>query len=621
MARTKDYEDYIEKCRRRLSGSKKWRVDNYDKTWRRLIQLYGNKQFDELTTMFQDMVSVNMTFSTVNVIYPSISVNYPKITVMPTHPEDEPSSEIVEQVVNYWWRHYKFHDQFRLALKDFVVVGHGWLKASYVYREVEADRDPQQVQQEQMQLLMQKQQAVMQNPDDEHLFPSDEEVVAQIPTTETKVAEDHPALERVSPFDILVDPDATNMSNIKWIAQRITMPLEEAKKNEAWDKQARAQLQGAVQRRSDDSDNYSARYEAMVDKEEFSVVVYEYYDMLAQEMCVVPEKGCGDKLLLSPQPFPFAFGQPFMMMRNYTVPENFYPLGDVECIESMQDELNIARSAMLSENKKHRSKYIGNKEALTTDAIASVKSSNDGEVILVERDNYDNLQTDVLVPLAQTPIQGDLYQMSQIIVDDINNISGVSEYARGTLPEGRRTATEASMIQDASNSRQADKLGIVERFISDAAQKVVQLAQQYLTTDSVVRIAGQDAAMLWMPYSWEDIQGEYDFEVEAGSTQPQNESFRRESAMQLLQTMAPFAQAGIINPFELVRYTLKNGFGIKNPEEFMMPNPLDPTGGDPNADPNAPGAEQNPAQEAQAAPPEQGGGGGQGLQQSPYGVA
>jgi hypothetical protein len=42
---------------------------------------------------------------------------------------------------------------------------------------------------------------------------------------------------------------------------------------------------------------------------------------------------------------------------------------------------------------------------------------------------------------------------------DIDSVSGVSEYQRGALPEIRRTATEAGIIQDAANARSSDKLG------------------------------------------------------------------------------------------------------------------------------------------------------------------
>ena len=70
--------------------------------------------------------------------------------------------------------------------------------------------------------------------------------------------------------------------------------------------------------------------------------------------------------------------------------------------------------------------------------------------------------SEVVVPMPQTPLSPEIYNLSSIIEQDINTVSGVSEYARGSMPEIRRTATEASIIADAQNARAADKLATIE---------------------------------------------------------------------------------------------------------------------------------------------------------------
>jgi hypothetical protein len=100
------------------------------------------------------------------------------------------------------------------------------------------------------------------------------------------------------------------------------------------------------------------------------------------------------------------------------------------------------------------------------------------------------------------------------------------------------------------------------------------------------------------PYSAADIEGEFDFEVEGGSTQPQNETFKRQQAMQLLQVLQPFVPMGVINVQELLAQVLRDGFGMKNPEKLILePQPqvdpatgqaTDPVTGQPVQDPNAP---------------------------------
>jgi hypothetical protein len=129
------------------------------------------------------------------------------------------------------------------------------------------------------------------------------------------------------------------------------------------------------------------------------------------------------------------------------------------------------------------------------------------------------------------------------------------------------------MIQDGANARSADKLAKVELAVGEVAQRCVQLCQEFLSTDQVAKIVGPDGSLMWVPFNQDTVQGEFDFVVEAGSTQPQNESFRRQSAMQLLDAMAPFISAGVVDPSKLAEHVLRNGFGIKDPGSFLMPPP------------------------------------------------
>ena len=126
-----DYIDKVDKC-------ENWRdQESFERTWRRLIDLYRGKHWPSTTSAKQDLIAVNLAFSTVNVIAPSVAVNYPKIVVQATDPEDKARAAIVEAVANYMWRHHDFRTPFRSAVKDFLVIGHGWLKVGWKFVEQE----------------------------------------------------------------------------------------------------------------------------------------------------------------------------------------------------------------------------------------------------------------------------------------------------------------------------------------------------------------------------------------------------------------------------------------------------------------------------------------------------
>ena len=160
-----------------------------------------------------------------------------------------------------------------------------------------------------------------------------------------------------------------------------------------------------------------------------------------------------------------------------------------------------------------------------------------------------------------------------MISSDIDRVSGVSEYQRGSLPEIRRTATEAAIVQDAANARAADKLATIEGAIAEVAYRLVALAEQFMTGEQVARITTKNGEQVWINYDREYLEGEFDYEVEAGSTQPQNESFRRQMALQLVDAMAPFASMGVIDMKKLAAHVLQFGFGVKSPEQFMAQAP------------------------------------------------
>lgn len=531
MARQSNHE-ILSRYQRQISAAKKWRrQEDIDGTWQRLIDLYRGKHYDYLTD--EDRLLINISFSTVNVIAPSVAVNYPKIAVNATKPDDAPRAIITEAVVNYWWRHYKIRPQFRQAVKDFLIVGHGWLKCGYrfVEEDKEVDDGNEQIEAEANQI-----------------------------TSVTVVTEDRPFVDRVSPFDMFVDPDATSMADARWVAQRIRRPMKEVKNDKRYSAKARESLEGQTMTRySEDPHRREIR-----DPDEKFVELWEYYDLTNKTMCVFAD--C-EHFLVKPTKMPYTFGHPFVMIRNYDVPDQFYPMGDLEAIEPLQRELNETRTQMMNHRKRFARKYLVREDAFGADGRAALESDEDNTMVPVQGD--ENLNN-VVAPFPATMTPPEFYNQSQIIQGDVEYVTGVSEYQRGGLPEIRRTATEAAIMQDAANARAADKLATIEQSIAEVAQRMVQLAQQFMDGEQVARVVGRDGMPRWVTFDPEYIAGEFDFEVEAGSTAPMNESFRRQSALQLVDAMAPFASAGIVDMGKLAAHVLQFGFGIKNAESFLM---------------------------------------------------
>lgn len=558
--------DHLKHSKMRLEASKKWRKqDGYDALWRRMNDLYRGKHFDDYKN--EDQMLVNIAFSTINVISPSISVNYPKITVNAVSSEFAAQAVIAEAVVNYWWKHKDIRSEFRRAVKDMLAFGHGWVKVGYrfVEEEVEGESEISEA-----------------NPDG-------------IGHPNTIVREDSPFAERVSVNDVFVDPDATSMKDIKWIAQRIRRPIADVKNDKRYSKAARADVMPmAVSRYADDPSRRK-----VYDKNEGYAEIWEFYDISSNSMSVFCEGS--DMFLVKPMKMPYSFGQPFVMIRNYDVPDHFYPIGDLESIEPLQLELNETRSQMMNHRKKFSRKYLYRESAFDQMGRTALESDEDNVMVPVSSDEALGGVVTAFPAVINPP---EFYNQSNMIIGDIDRISGVSEFQRGAVSEIRRTATESSLMQDAANARTSDKLAVVEQAIAEVGRRMLQLAQQFMQGEQVARVIGKDGEPMWINYDRDYLQGDFDFEVAAGSTQPHNESFKRQMALQLVDAMAPFAGAGIIDMGKLAAHVLQFGFGVKNPDEFLA-QPQQEVGGTPPV-PATAGAEAPmgaPAPAPQGGPP------------------
>lgn len=544
MAR-KSQSEQLGVYRAHLAASKKWRKDEgTDATWRRLLDLYKGKHYDQYSD--EDRMLINISFSTVNVIAPAVAVNYPKITVNAVKPDNAANAVIAEAVVNYWWKYRDIKGEFRRAVKDLLIMGHGWIKTGYRFVE---------------------ESAVMDDGD------NDDPQAGGESTSTTVIVQDSPFAERVSPFDVFVDSDATSMHDIKWIAQRIRRPVKDVKADKRYNKAARELVEMmAVSRYTDDPSQRK-----IYDKNYGYAEIWEYYDIQNRTMCVFTENG--DQFLIKPMRMPYAFGHPFVMLRNYDVPDSFYPIGDLEQIEPLQRELNETRSQMMNHRKRFARKWLYKESAFDQFGRTALESDADNVMVPVVGDEPLG---GVIAPMPAVISPPEFYNQSEMISSDIDRITGLPEFMTGGLPEIRRTATEVSAIQDAANARTADKLAIVEMSISEVARRMLMLAQQYMTGEQVARLMGKDGEPIWVTYDREYLEGDFDFEVVGGSTQPNNEAVRRQMALQMVDAMAPFASAGIVNMQELAGYVLQQGFNIKNPEKFLsMPEQQMPPEGEP----------------------------------------
>ncbi len=99
-------------------------------------------------------------------------------------------------------------------------------------------------------------------------------------------------------------------------------------------------------------------------------------------MAVFSDSG-DDGFLVDPVPQPYKFGHPFVMLRNYEVPDTFYTMGELEAIEGLQQELDKTRSQMMNDRKKYKRKYLYDARAFGPEAISALQSTRENAMVKV----------------------------------------------------------------------------------------------------------------------------------------------------------------------------------------------------------------------------------------------
>ena len=558
-----------------LARSKNWRTSkttNYDGAWKRYIDLYQGRYLDGDPST--DALVVNMVFATINVMAPAVAINNPRFVVNARNPESGFTAIITEEVLNWLWRTYDYQREFRLAINDWLLTGHGWVKCGYKWTkkpevkpaDTESDRN-----------------------DGEDSGPEEgiddrEDKEGNVESEMIQWDEDRPFIERVSIFDMFVDPDARHPKEMRWIAQRTWRPVQDVQVDSRYSPSARKRVSGSSWSRwdNDSSDARDGSDKPNQGAMRFAEII-EFYDLKRYKVCTfstsTDDGGDDPVYLIKPTTMPYAFGHPFVMLRNYEIPDHFYPLGDVAQIESLQLELNETRTQMFNYRKKFRRAWTYAKDRFDQAGIEAMQSERDNVFIPVQGDSDPSTSMSP-VPAVVTPAE--FFDQSAMISSDLDRVSGVSDYQRGSPQQAiRRTATEAAMIQDAANARAQDRLAKVELVLSEIAERIVGLMQQYTTGDQVARIVTMPVKG-WVNFDKDRIAGEFDFEVQGGSTEPRNETFRRQSALQIVDASMPFIEAGVVNMPALYQELLAKGFGIKDAGRFVQqpPPPPPPEGAD-----------------------------------------
>lgn len=479
-----------------------------ERVWRRADDYYKGNQWDGAEGD-SDALVVPYVFSTVTTIIPYVTANPPQFRVEP-YSKDATMQQAREQTayLNRTWRTQRVdgNRHLRHAAFDSALYGIGYLMPSYTVTAIERE---------------------------DSAFGS------------TDIAEVW--VDRISPWDVWLDPDADSLANSRYVIRRYRKSVWDLKQDKSY-----SNTSDLTASQSENADSDRNRTEATLmatdDDADMIVEVFEFYDLQQRWMVTFTQQS--DKPLKALEDVTV----PIVDLPNNELPGSPYAIGDVEMIFVLQDEINTTRTQLMEHRKRNVNKWITRRGLLDSDAQDALRSNETNSMVEVDTD--EPLQN-VVMSLAPASPAADIYQSYATAKEDVYEVTGLSEYVRGGTPSIRKTATEASIIEAATNVKTQHKLKSVERAARMTGQLLLDISKEIfpktdvdeaslvLTGRQAQQVSGDPltASLKLTPDAEMWGVGKFEVFVEVGSTELRNPAEREQKYKDLFLTLFPQFEA------------------------------------------------------------------------------
>lgn len=482
--------------------------------WKKNYKAYTGELFDKQVPEFRSNEVSNYVFSTIETIKPIMLSNNPKTQVIPRSGEFFEKARVVQCVLDSEWKRARMFGKLHLLnhlnlIYGTAITGMFW------------------------------------NAGDKNGLGNVESTL-------------------ISPFNFFVEPSATELSNAEYCMYAVYKKVSEVckvfpDKSEEIKKEATSYVDENLMSEKEGTDFgtnnvlYIECYMRDYSQESYIEEELNQETGLMEKFEVKKRKYpngrrviiAGDVLLEDGEnPYEDAGEFPFEVMRCYPQHGTFWGISEVEMIISPQEHANrimngIIENALLN----------GNPWTIIDNNSGIEKSSLSNRPGLVIRKNPGSeVRRD-----APPPLPAYISQIVDTLKNDIQEISGVFDVVKGERPGSITAASAIQALNEQAQGRIRLKVQGEEEFISRIGSMWIRRIQQYWVTMRTVRVAGNPiqsdmltnpmlmqngASIQFMEASKDELDGDYDIEVFAGSTMQTNKSAIAQTVIQLAQTVA-----------------------------------------------------------------------------------
>lgn len=488
-----------------------------------------NNDDKEESSAYRDSTVDNMVFANIRAIMPSINFNNPKIFVDAKRPpfvtkdnilfDTNAAATLFEVLINYYVQELQMKREVDKCLLDALIGPWGIMQIGYTAQTEKVKGD-------------------------------------EVLEVNELIKGNSPFAMRISPLDFLVDSEAkcSHLNDAGWVATKWVKTLDEVKKNPKYENTKDLKPNATAKTNFNNSNVVSPSDETLKHDSDFARVEgWDIWSIKDQRLITIVDSH--DKFLRNEKDWPLEFdGYPFETLYFNENPDQIFPVSDVDIYLSAQDELNRFRSLQLSHARRiSQRKYVARDGAFDSQELDKIEYGPDGAIAMTTGD-----PNTALVPVRDAGTSQDIYIAINQLKAAIGEGSGVAKFEQG-IAQKFDTATEPALIAQATSIKRAERLAIMEDFYIRIAKKVGKVLQQTMEKESIplnekqfinaeqkvqsklAKIVGQNEQTVllpWLNMEKDDIQGDFDFTLDVGSTAPINQEKRKQDVITVAQLLA-----------------------------------------------------------------------------------
>lgn len=268
---------------------------------------------------------------------------------------------------------------------------------------------------------------------------------------------------------------------------------------------------------------------------------------------------------------------PFLMYWDYYSPDNPRPMSAIAPWEHQILEKMILLATAVNHSKRWNRQMLLPKGAMDPTSLDKFERGDDGAII--EYTSVSGAVAPILTDFGQLPV--DFYLLMDRLSAIERETNGQPEFERGGVTKtGTRTKGELTLIQQGAKGRSERKVDRFETHLENIARHMLAQLKADFDFESTVQITGElpedviqelgenyDPMTGTVTFTPEEIAGEFDVEIKAGSTLPLNKEGKVEILNSVLTTLGTVSADGVSPLLHAVITEILDAYDIKSIKE------------------------------------------------------